>query len=144
MRFFAGLSPVQVFVLPNTNTTTSTHHARIVQWDAADTDNAYAAPANNNNKRQGVFFLERHPCWFRVVCKFASAPVASLAVQRSGEILYLSGDSTTSSDGVQRGACVAVTPMPKSTAVYLHKNLVSHYKILDVQCQAHLANVMRF
>jgi hypothetical protein len=105
-RFFAGLDPLCVFVLP-------TCRVHFLNWDAQD-----------SSITRGC--LERHPTWYRVFVKFASAPVASLAAKRSGEVSYLGENKSENSDmSPRQGATIAITQVPKATARYLLQNMVS-------------------
>ena len=107
MRFFAGLDPVQIYVLPQNN-------AHILEWDAEDDDSEQEA------------IVKRHPNCFRVFVRFASAPIASLAAQRSGEEIYMGKTTTSNNDRTSRrqGATIAVSQVPKTTAKYLSNNMV--------------------
>lgn len=102
-RFFSGLDPFRILILLPLTTSVSSRQECIPELDAY----------YNKPPRKGVR-VERYQN-LRVLIKFDSAPTASLAVQRSGEILQL--------PTVKQGAALAVTPVNKSVATYLIKNL---------------------
>ena len=103
--FFSGLDPFRILILVPLTTSLglSSRQECIPELDAD-----YNKPPRKKER------VERHQN-LRVLVKFDSAPTASLAVQRSGEILHL--------PLAKQGAALAVTPVSKSVATYLIKNL---------------------
>jgi hypothetical protein len=98
-RFFSGLDPQRILYIPATPL-----GAHILELDAKS-----VGPPTS---------VQRLDARTRVFVKFQSAPTATLAVQRSGEIL-----SATET----KGAAIAVTSMPKNVATYLLKTLAVDY-----------------
>ncbi|CAB9505023.1 expressed unknown protein [Seminavis robusta] len=118
LRFFSGLDAEHVFLLPHNS-------SKIVSLDADD------CPSSKARKE----VIERHPGTFRAFVKFASAPTAALAAQRSGETLYL-GNKTSNSDGDghtcnRKGAQIAVTQVPKAVTRYIQRNM-------SIECRTNL------
>ena len=63
-------------------------------------------------------FISRHESTFRVFVKFPSSPLAILATERTGEILYCGkGDSKV-------GVKIAVAQVSKVMTQFLLKNMV--------------------
>lgn len=94
-RFFSSLELERVVVLPSMG-------KQLVGWDA-DVEAAS---------------ISRYESTFRVYVKFPSSPLAILATERTGEILYCGkGDC-------RMGVKIAVTQVSKVTAQFLLKNMV--------------------
>ena len=94
-RFFSTLQPERVIVLPSMN-------KKLVGWDAD----------------MEATFISRHESTFRVFVKFPSSPLAILATERTGEILYCGkGDSKV-------GVKIAVAQVSKVMTQFLLKNMV--------------------
>jgi len=135
-KFFDGLNPSLIFVLPSfTNS--------IRGWDASssssssyETTNYFTSPA----------VVKRHASNFRVFVKFASAPVADAAIERSGESIGLDiwkgeGESTNNNTattgavsssirGKEKekkivGASISLSPVSKHVASFLVTHMVS-------------------
>ena len=109
-RFFKGLQPERVLVLvPN--------RCRIDRLDSTE-------PAHSSNKkRRRSILVERHdPTELRVFCKFATAPTAALAKERSGETLML---LEKSDENDKKGAAIAVSQVEKKLGMALMNTLVS-------------------
>jgi len=104
-RFFSGLDPRRILLLLRSNEESS-----IISVPELDAN--YDKPP-----RKGGLRVER--CRLRVLVVFESAPTALLAVQRSGEVMQVLPDNNQD----ENGACVAVTPVNKTTATYLVKHL---------------------
>jgi hypothetical protein len=94
-RFFSGLDPRRILILP-TNT------ANLRELDA-----------RHDVPRKGGLKVDRY-AQLRILVKFHSAPTAALAAQRSGEVMHVSE---------LKGASIAVTQMLKNTASYFVKKL---------------------
>lgn len=95
-RFFSGLDPRRVFILPSSPLT------------LADLD------ARSDIPRKVGLRVDRCEHHLRVLVKFHSAPTAALAAQRSGEVMRVAES---------KGASVAVTHLLKNTASYFVKKL---------------------
>lgn len=121
IRFFAGLNPKHIFMLPQNN-------SPILEWDAAadsDDDDSDDGDSGDDSKETASGRIKRHPNSFRVFVRFDSAPVASLAAQRSGEEIYMGKASDSSNETRRRqGATIAVSQVPKTIAKYLFQNMV--------------------
>ncbi len=102
LKFFAGLSPQRIFVLPTLDET-------IQDFDLSD-------DSYDENRRKTVsspkHYVKRHSNHFRVFVKFQSYPIADSALSRSGEVIHV--DENTA-------AAIAVTPISKTVAVHLQK-----------------------
>jgi hypothetical protein len=103
-RFFSGLDPQRIFVLPS-------NPIDIPEWDASH---------DNIRKKAGVR-VERYDADFRVYVKFHAAPTAELAAGRSGEIIFLADNED--GDESNTGASIGVTQIVKSTATYLIRHM---------------------
>jgi hypothetical protein len=95
-RFFAGLDAERVFVILSND-------SRINDWD--------------ERKHPNKLLVERHDPSFRVYVKFASSPVADMAMARSGEILHVDGHET------KVGVRLGLTKVSKMIANYLQQNM---------------------
>ena len=115
-KFFHGLNPSLIFVLPSFD-------QHIQGWDATG-DNAY-----DGRKAVSAAVVERHKSDFRVYVKFASAPVAVAALERSGESIGLDkGSNSSASTSLRKeiaGVTISLSPVPKAVATFLLKNMVS-------------------
>jgi hypothetical protein len=100
LRFFSGLDPQRILYIP-----AAPFGTHILELDAP----SVGSPTS---------VVERLDARTRVFVKFHSAPTATLAVQRSGEILSVSET---------KGAAIAVTSMTKNVATYLLKTLAVDY-----------------
>ena len=122
IRFFAGLNPKHIFMLPHNN-------IPILEWDAVatsdDDDDDSDDNDSDNDSNAGSGRVKRHPNSFRVFVRFDSAPVASLAAQRSGEEIYM-GKASDNNETRRQGASIAVSQVPKATAKYLFQNMVKN------------------
>lgn len=105
-KFFHGLNPSIIFVLPSfTN--------YIQGWDAKyDADHEGA-------------IIKRYSSNFRVFVKFASAPVADAAIERSGEVVGFDTENTACGEREVVGAAISLSHVPKHVATFLQKNMVS-------------------
>jgi hypothetical protein len=103
-RFFSGLDPQRIFVLPS-------NPIHIPEWDASH---------DNIRKKAGVR-VERYDADFRVHVKFHAAPTAELAAERSGEIIFLADNEE--GDESNTGTSIGVTQIVKSTATYLIRHM---------------------
>lgn len=111
-RFFSGLDLRRILLLLPNTTKGMSESTSIPELDAC-----YDKPP-----RKGGLRVDR--CDLRVLVVFESAPTASLAVQRSGEVIQvLNSYDTRQQDEKEKGACVAVTPLNKAVANYLVKYL---------------------
>lgn len=109
-KFFQGLDPSLIFVLPSNAT-------RIEGWDAQyDSTNDAAA-------------VRRCPNVFRVFVKFQSVLVADAAIERSGEWIGLDKENAICHKDGMKGAAISVSPVPKRVASYLQKNMAIHCKV---------------
>jgi hypothetical protein len=97
-RFFSGLSPQRILILPTSNQLANLH----------DLDARYDIP------RKAGLKVDRYKHHLRILVKFDSAPTAALAAQRSGEVMQVMK---------LKGASIAVTQMLKNTATYFVKKL---------------------
>mmetsp|Transcript_7320 Transcript_7320/g.13811 ORF Transcript_7320/g.13811 Transcript_7320/m.13811 type:complete len:507 (+) Transcript_7320:136-1656(+) len=107
-KFFHGLSPSLIFVLPSLPSV-------IKDWDAKqdfDTNNGMA--------------VKRHSSDFRVFVKFQSAPVANAAMERMGEPMGFDKDSNVCSKSEITGAAIALSSVPKHVANFLQKHMAIH------------------
>lgn len=111
-KFFQGLNPSLIFVLPSNNATS------IEGWDVQN--------ANDNAVARRVK-VDRYPSVFRVFVKFQSALVADAAIERSGEWIGLDKESEfcDDQDGI-KGATISVSPVSKRISSYLQKNMAIH------------------
>ena len=114
-RFFSGLNPERIFVIP-------TNEANIPFLDGSP------AGSDDKGRRVGASspIVDRYPTYFRVFVKFASSPMAQVATERSGEAIMLQNDEefSSSSDKTMKGATVAVTQVGKKVASFLLKAMV--------------------
>mmetsp|Transcript_2678 Transcript_2678/g.3864 ORF Transcript_2678/g.3864 Transcript_2678/m.3864 type:complete len:434 (+) Transcript_2678:111-1412(+) len=101
LKFFSGLSPQRIFVLPTLDET-------IEGFDVCD-DNYYES---HSTATSGHNKVKRHSNQFRVFVKFQSYPIANSSLLRSGETLRTDENSA---------AAIAVTPISKVVAVHLQK-----------------------
>ena len=108
-KFFHGLSPSLIFVLPSLS-------CHLEDWDAK---HDFDGNGSNTN------IVTRHPSDFRVFVKFQSAPVADAAIERAGESIGFDKDSTVCDRKEVTGAAIALSPVPKYTATYFQKHMVS-------------------
>ena len=109
-RFFKGLSPERVLVLvPN--------RCRIDRLDSTEPQRRH---------RRSTILVPRHdPTELRVFCKFATAPTAALAKERSGETLMLLDND----DPKKKGAAIAVSQVEKKLGMALMNTLVSKIRV---------------
>ena len=135
IRFFAGLSPKHIFMLPPNN-------LPIKEWDAVgnsdgcdddddddktNTDSDSDSAGDEKEQKGEVQPVKRHKHSFRVYVRFESAPEASLAAQRSGEEIFIGKASDeTKNSRRRRGATIAVSQVPKEIAKYLFEHMVRH------------------
>jgi len=101
-KFFRGLSPERIFILPNLGMT-------IHNFDSVEEDDTKP-------------LVNRHPNCFRVFVKFESYPVAHAAIERTGETIYVEnlpngGESTRDSIG----AAISITSVSKKIATHIQK-----------------------
>jgi len=96
-RFFSTLNPERVIVLLSMD-------RELMAWDAPIDASATTTP--------------RHASTFRVHVKFPSAPLANLATDRTGEILF------TGIGEDKMGVKIAVTQVSKLSAQWLLKHMV--------------------
>jgi len=106
-KFFHGLNPSLIFVLP------SFSH-RIQGWDAA-----YSI------EKVGGCIVKRHPIHFRVFAKFTSYPVANVAIERSGESIDIDLEGAACCKSEITGASISMAPVSKSDASFMRKHMVS-------------------
>ena len=106
-KFFHGLNPSLIFVLP------SFSH-RIQGWDAA-----YSI------EEVGGCIVKRHPIHFRVFAKFTSYPVANAAIERSGESIDIDLEGAACCKSEITGASISISPVSKSDASFMRKHMVS-------------------
>lgn len=108
-KFFHGLNPSLIFVLPTMN-----HF--IEGWDACD--------ESSRLQKQNIA-VKRHPEYFRVFVKFQSVLVADAAMERRGESIGFdrSNEEFIRNDVV--GAAISLSPVSRHVASYLQKHLVS-------------------
>lgn len=124
-RFFNGLDPRRILFLP-TKTVSITEKEEedfrfvvsLPDWDAR-----FDGP-----RKGGTNQVPRLPPTRRILVKFNSAPTATLAAQRSGEVLRLSSVATTptsskSNNTTSTGAVIAVTQLRKDVAACFVKTL---------------------
>ncbi len=116
-KFFTGLSPQRIFMLPSLA-------IPVCEFDAGSSDGSRSTTNNGRNKnddydnhgkegrRRNETFVERYPLHLRVFVKFQSYLIADAAVERTGEVVRI--DDTTS-------ASIAVTPVPKTVSTYIQK-----------------------
>ncbi len=97
-KFFSGLSPQRIFLLPSLPIT-------IKDFDAYS-DEEWNARTNNHGMMNEKS-VTRYPSHFRVFVKFPSYLVADNAVSRTGEAML--------------GASIAITPISKTFASHLKK-----------------------
>ena len=125
-RFFTGLSPQRILVIP------SYHHGTVTELDAD-----HNVPRKNGG-------LKRYPSSLRVFVQFESGPAATLAADRSGEVMPFRQDvdvrppldQLNSTDEPSLSGCaLAVTQVLKPIASYLLKHMV-----IDVTPQLPLHN----
>ena len=111
-KFFQGLDPSLIFVLPSNKTTLDGWD---VQYDATIA---------------GRIKIDRHSNVFRVFVQFQSALVADAAIERSGEWIGLDKEHALlrGQEGM-KGAAISVSPVPKRVASYTRKNLAIHCKV---------------
>lgn len=102
-KFFHGLSPSLIFVLPSLPST-------IKDWDAKQDFDA--------NTRTAV---KRHSNDFRVFVKFQSSPVADAAMERVGEPMGFDKDSNICNRSEIAGAAIALSSVPKYVASFFAK-----------------------
>lgn len=115
-KFFQGLDPSLIFVLPSNETILDGWD---VQYDLSTIEKA------------GRSKIDRCSNVFRVFVKFQSALVADAAIERSGEWIGLDKESVirrSGQDGM-KGAAISVSPMPKRIASYLQKNMAINCKV---------------
>lgn len=97
-RFFSGLDPIRILILPNSNQVANLH----------DLD------ARDDIPRKAGLKVDRYEHGLRILVKFDSSPTAALAAQRSGEVMQVTES---------KGASIAVTQLLKNTATYFVKKL---------------------
>jgi hypothetical protein len=121
-KFFTGLSPQRIFVLPFYN-------KYIDGFDAMDynvNSNDIGRKIGKNNKR-AIVLLKRYPNTMRVFVRFKSHYIARNAVLRSGEAIYIKNDEHDSHDASnvdkEKGASIVITPISKRTAIYIQNNM---------------------
>ena len=114
-KFFQGLNPSLIFVLPSNNATS------IEGWDVLNA-NDYAVARRIK--------VDRYPSVFRVFVKFQSALVADAAIERSGEWIGLDKENEfhDDQDGI-KGATISVSPVSKRISSYLQNTLAIHCKV---------------
>ena len=112
-KFFHGLNPSLIFVLPSLP-------SYIDGWDATTTI----------NDSDDDMLIKRYASNFRVYVKFSSAPVANAAIERLGESIGL--DKAVDCTAVRSkkskeivGVSIAISPVPKHVAVFIEKHMVS-------------------
>ena len=118
-KFFQGLDPSLIFVLPSNETI-------IGGWDVHYDSSNIIAKAGRNK------MIDRCSNVFRVFVKFQSALVADAAIERSGEWIGLNKENATKhigQDGGMKGAAISVSPVPKRIASYLQKNMAINCKV---------------
>lgn len=103
LRFFSGLNPERVFLLPECR----------IQLKELDADCKHNGGDN--------MFIERNSFFLRVGVKFHAAPTAELAAKRSGEILSLSEKDRD--EGRPAGAAIAVVQIAKQVAAFLLRHM---------------------
>lgn len=101
-RFFSGLNPERVFVLPSLND--GIQNVMIKGWDS-----------ERHDKKT---LVRRHESSLRVYVKFDSHPTAMLAEGRSGETLSLEHE-----ENGRTGVALMVKQVPRKVAQYLLQNL---------------------
>ncbi|KAL7518537.1 hypothetical protein ACHAWX_003355 [Stephanocyclus meneghinianus] len=106
-KFFHGLNPSLIFVLPTIN-----HF--IEGWDACD--------ESSRLQKQNIA-VKRHPEYFRVFVKFQSVLIADAAMERRGESIGFdrSNEQCIKNDIV--GAAISLSPVSRHVASYLQKHL---------------------
>ncbi|KAL9186335.1 hypothetical protein ACHAXT_005573 [Thalassiosira profunda] len=107
-KFFDGLNPSLIFVLPSFD-------SHINGWDA-DYDAV--------ERKEAV--VRRYPSNFRVYVEFTSVLVAEAAIERSGESMGFEATSTASEKRGFVGASISLSPVPKDVAAFLHEHLAIH------------------
>ncbi|KAK1741922.1 hypothetical protein QTG54_007495 [Skeletonema marinoi] len=113
-KFFQGLDPSLIFVLPSNKTA-------LDGWDVQyDSYNLASA---------GRIKIDRCSNVFRVFVKFQSALVADAAIERSGEWIGLDKESAAIRQDGMKGAAISVSPVPKRVASYLQKNMAINCKV---------------
>jgi hypothetical protein len=117
-KFFHGLNPGRIFVLPSFSQT-------IQGWDAT------AATSSDNGYNQQCI-VKRHSTTFRVFVKFASSPVANAAIERTGEPIGfdeereegdIDGKAVRGREKIV-GASISISPISKQDAAFLQKHMV--------------------
>lgn len=117
-KFFHGLNPDRIFVLPSFSQT-------IQGWDAT------AATSSDNGYNQQCI-VKRHSTTFRVFVKFASSPVANAAIERTGEPIGfdeereegdIDGKAVRGREKIV-GASISISPISKQDAAFLQKHMV--------------------
>ena len=121
-RFFTGLSPQRVLLLP------SYRHGFFPSLDASE----------SQPRKKGGPRVKRYAPDLRILVQFESAPTASLATDRSGEVMPLASDrnGATTSTAQQdmdetshaTGAAVAVSQLLKPVSRHLLKHMVIDVK----------------
>ncbi|KAL7431788.1 hypothetical protein ACHAXM_002810 [Skeletonema potamos] len=110
-KFFQGLDPSLIFVLPSNATF-------LDGWDVQyDSTNIAAA---------GRIKIDRCSNVFRVFVKFQSALVADAAIERSGEWIGLDKENALRGQDGMKGAAISVSPVPKRVASYFQKSMAIH------------------
>jgi len=123
-KFFQGLDPSFIFVVPSNATT-------LDGWDVHKYDSTNIATASAGRRIKIEIKIDRCSNVFRVFVKFQSALVADAAIERSGEWIGLDKDNALllrGQDGM-KGAAISVSPVPKRVASYIEKNMAIHCKI---------------
>jgi len=113
-KFFHGLNPSLIFVLPSLP-------SYIDGWDATTTI----------NDSDDDMLIKRYASNFRVYVKFSSAPVANAAIERLGEFIGL--DKAVDCTAVRSkkskeivGVSIAISPVPKHVAMFIEKHMAIH------------------
>jgi hypothetical protein len=106
-KFFHGLNPSLIFVLPS-----FPYH--IDGWDAT-----------YNIEGVSGCMANRHPSHFRVFAKFTSSPVANAAIERSGESIAIETNGTAYCKSELTGASISISLVSKSEASFMQKHMVS-------------------
>jgi hypothetical protein len=114
-RFFSGLDPQRILLLP------SYIGGKIAALDASESP----------PRKKGGLHAERYTSQLRIFVLFKSGPTATLAADRSGEVMphpsNHPADPSKNDDGSLEhatGAAVAVSQVPKSICSHLLKNMV--------------------
>ncbi|GKY93810.1 hypothetical protein MPSEU_000348200 [Mayamaea pseudoterrestris] len=124
--FFSGLSVCKVWMLPPLS-------QRVETWDA-----------NHSFHRKKGLHVERYPPYLRVLVKFRDTATAAMAVDRSGELLFMRhpidavDDDGDIDESQEVGVAIAVTQWTKDASLYVSRNQL----VVDATSKAPLSTTL--